>query len=200
MIGERVSALFPLLLLAALAGLTFWLDQVVQLPEVPHDAVKRHDPDYFVYGLSALKMDAEGKVTYTLFAQKMVHYPDDDSTVLTNPRWVSLGADKVPVTITADQALVSSHGNNVYFEHNVRVVRDAHAGQSRLVLQTNYLQVIPDEDIATTDRPVVITDAHTVVNAVGLELNSKTCVLKLLSNVKGTYYDPGQTAPPAAGR
>ena len=56
-------------------------------------------------------------------------------------------------------------------------------------MRTTYLHVIPDDNIAKTDRPVTITDAATVVNAVGLELNSETRVLKLLSRVRGTY-DP----------
>jgi lipopolysaccharide export system protein LptC len=199
-VGERLSALFPLLLLASLAALTFWLDQAVQLPAANGAVAKRHDPDYFVDGLSALKMDREGKVSYTLAADKMVHFPDDDTTRLTNPRWVSLGTGQAPVTITAEQALLSSNGENVYFEENVRVVRDPSGKQSRLLLETDYLHVIPDANIARTDRPVRITDANTVVNAVGLELNSETRVLKLLSNVKGIYYELGTPAHPAAGR
>ena len=34
---------------------------------------------------------------------------------------------------------------------------------------------------------MTITDAATVVHAVGLELNNETRVLKLFSNVRGTY-------------
>jgi lipopolysaccharide export system protein LptC len=104
------------------------------------------------------------------------------------------------VTITAEQALLSSNGENVYFEDNVRVVREPSGKQSRLLLETNFLHVIPDQDIAKTDRPVRITDANTVVNAVGLELNSETRILKLLSNVKGVYYESGVPAPTSTGR
>ncbi len=200
MIGERVSAWFPLLLLASLAGLTFWLDRAVQLPAATGELVKRHDPDYFVDGLSALKMNPAGQLAYTLSAQKMVHYPDDDTTLLTKPRWVSLGRGEAPVTITSEQALLSSNGENVYFEDNVRVVRDPSGKQSRLMLETSFLHVIPDKDIAQTDRPVRITDANTVVDAVGLELNSDTRVLKLLSNVKGVYYESSAPAQSPAGR
>ena len=44
-----------------------------------------------------------------------------------------------------------------------------------------------------TDQPVTITDAHTKVSAVGLELNSETRILKLLSSVRGTYHESGRT-------
>ena len=46
-----------------------------------------------------------------------------------------------------------------------------------------------DED--REQRAAKITDALTVVNAVGLELNSETRVLKLFSQVRGTY-DPNK--------
>jgi len=52
---------------------------------------------------------------------------------------------------------------------------------------------IPDENIARTDRPVRITDANTVVDAVGLELNNETRILKLFSKVKGIYHDSGRS-------
>lgn len=194
MIGERLSVWFPLLLLGALAALSFWLDRAVQLPPAP-TGVARHDPDYIVYGLSAVRMGADGRTRSTLTSDKMLHYPDDDSTLLTTPRWVSYEPDAPPLTVTAREAVVSSNGENIYFRDNVRVVRAAHADHSELVLETSTLHVIPDKNIAETDRPVRITDANTVVNAIGLELNSETHVLKLLSQVKGTYHDTGKAAP-----
>ncbi|HSQ03805.1 MAG TPA: LPS export ABC transporter periplasmic protein LptC [Burkholderiales bacterium] len=193
MIGERLSAWFPLLLLGALAGLTFWLDRAVQLPEAAGNAL-RHDPDYIVNQLSAVQMGADGRTKSTLTANKMLHYPDDDSTMLTMPRWVSYEADAPPLTVTSLEGMVSSNGENIYFRDNVRVVRAAHGEHSELVLETSLLHVIPNRNIAQTDRPVRITDANTVVNAIGLELNSETHVLKLLSQVKGTYYEAGKAA------
>ena len=189
MILERLTGSFPLLLLAALAALTFWLDQVVQPKPRPADATSRHDPDYIVDNLAAVRTNETGAASYSLSAAKMVHYPDDDTTLLTLPRLVSYRSAQAPVTITAREALVSSNGENVYFKEDVKVTRAAYGDQSEMVMLTTFLHVIPDDNIAKTDRPVTITDASTVVNAVGLELNSETRVLKLLSRVRGTY-DP----------
>jgi lipopolysaccharide export system protein LptC len=184
---ERLIAIFPFLLLAALAALTFWLDQAVQpVPRGP-EAASRHDPDYIVEHLTAVRTNAKGLAAYQLSAARMVHYPDDDTTFLTLPRLVSFRSVQAPVTITAGEALVSSNGENVYFKEDVKVTRAAYGDHSEMVMRTTYLHVIPDDSIAKTDRPVTITDATTVVNAVGLELNSETRVLKLLSRVRGTY-------------
>jgi len=81
----------------------------------------------------------------------------------------------------------ASEGENVYFKNNVRVVRAPYDDKSELVVQTSYLHIIPDDNIAKTDQPVTITDANIVVDAIGLELNNETRILKLHSRVRGTY-------------
>lgn len=197
---ERLTAWFPLFLLATLAALTFWLDRVVQPPAPGRPAATRHDPDYIVDGLSMMRMAPDGSIKHTLVAQRMVHYPDDDTTHVENPRFVSHATRRAPVTITAKRALVSSEGENISFHDDVRVTRAAFADRGELVVQTSYLHVVPDESIARTDREVTITDANTTVRAVGLELNSETRVLKLLSSVRGTYHEPGKSAHARPGR
>jgi len=59
------------------------------------------------------------------------------------------------------------------------------------VLETSYLHVIPDANIAKTDKPVTIKDATAVVEASGLELNSETRVLELQGRVRGTFEPRG---------
>jgi lipopolysaccharide export system protein LptC len=193
--NDRITTVLPLILVAMLVAFTFWLDRLAQPVPNTGNSLKRHDPDYMVDGLSARHMNEAGATAYTLSAKKMVHYPDDDTTMLTGPRLVSLGADdKPPITITANQALVSSNGENVYFEDDVRVTRAAFSNSSEMLMRTSYLHVIPDDKVAKTDRPVTITDAATIVTASGLELDSDSRMLKLRGRVHG-IYDPNKAPP-----
>jgi len=185
----RFSHYFPLLLLAILASLTFWLDQAVQQGATGSGA-ERHDPDYIVDKIVVRRMDANGDVKHTLYAERMTHYPDDDSTHLVTPRFVSNASARAPLSITSRTARVSSGGEHIYFETDVRATRAAYANRSELVMETSYLHVTPDEHIARTDRPVTISDAHTVARAIGLELNSETRIVKFLSQFRGTFHDP----------
>jgi lipopolysaccharide export system protein LptC len=196
--GERITTVLPLILVGMLVAFTFWLDRLAQPVALGSGAAIRHDPDYMVDGLSAMRMSDSGAARYTLSAAKMVHYPDDDTTLLTTPRLVNLGVAKAPVTITSNQAVVSSNGEHVYFQDDVRVTRAAFGDSSELLLRTAFLHVIPDDNLAMTDRAVTITDAATTVTAVGLELNSETRVMKLLAKVRGTY-DPNKS-PRGAGK
>ena len=193
MTRSRLTMLLPLVLAGVLAGMTFWLDRIAQGPARDPVGPSRHDPDYIVERLSAVLMGVTGEPSYSLAAAKMVHYPDDDSTLLTSPKFVSYRSPKATVTVTASEGVVSARGDHVYFQDDVRVTRAEHEGASELVMRTTFLQVFPDAHIARTDRPVTVSDAANTVTAVGLEMNSETRVIKLLSNVRGTY-EPGRSA------
>jgi lipopolysaccharide export system protein LptC len=185
--NERFATWFPLLLLALLAALTFWIDRTVGPPTPTPDGTTRHDPDFMAEKLFAIRMTPGGQVKHTLFAEKMVHYPDDDTTHLASPVFTSYATANSPVTITAKQGLVSSEGENVYFKDNVRAARAPYDNKSELVVRTSYLHIVPDDNIAKTDQPVTISDANITVDAIGLELNNETRILKLHSRVRGTY-------------
>jgi len=187
----RLSQLFPLLLLALLLSLTFWLNQALEQGAKVSEP-ERHDPDFIIEKIVAHRMDASGDVKHTLHAERMTHYPDDDTTDLVSPRFISNASGNAPMTITSRTAKVSSGGEYIDFFTDVRAVRAAYANRSELVLETSFLHVTPDEHTATTDRPVTITDAHTVAHAIGLELNSETRIAKFLSHFTATYHDPGR--------
>jgi len=195
MTRPRLTTLAPLILIGALAGLTFWLDRLGQDPDRDLLGPSRHDPDFIVDRLTAVTMNAAGIASYTLSAARMMHYPDDDSTLLTDPTFVSYGSVNAPVTITSNGAVVSSKGDHVYFQDNVRVARAPYAQNGELVMRTSFLHVVPDKHLALTDRSVTINDSTTVVTADGFEMNSETGVIRLLSKVRSTY-DPAKESSP----
>jgi lipopolysaccharide export system protein LptC len=184
---DRFSTAFPLLLVAVLAALTFWLERLVQAPAPPRDGSTRHDPDYMVENFVAVRMGPDGLRLHQLEANRMLHYPDDDSTHLEAPRLLKFENEKLALSITSKRAHVSREGETVDFYDDVRAVRSATPEQSEMVLTTDHLHVVPDDDYARTDSPVTLVDANTKVTAVGLELNNEAKVVKLLSNVRGSY-------------
>jgi len=182
----RLGVWLPLLLLLALAALTFWLDLKVQ-PPLQREPSKRHDPDYIVDNFSATRMGPDGVPMHRLSAKRMTHFPDDDSTELEAPNFVRFEPGKAPLSITSAHAHVSSNGDQVKFKDDVRLVRGAHGDRSEMVLTTSSLLVIPDKDFAETQSSVTIVDANTKITAVGLEFDNRAQTVKLLSSVKGTY-------------
>jgi lipopolysaccharide export system protein LptC len=183
----RVSSLFPLLLMLALAAASFWLERAVQAPALDQSGRMRHDPDFIAEDFGITKMDATGKPEYVLSAARMVHYPDDDSTDIVAPRLVQRNDDNAPIVIRADRGQISSRGEDAKLYGNVVVVREASQGRSEMRVQTEYLQVFPDHDLARTDKPVIVTEGDSRLSGVGMEFNNKTRQFALLSQVRGTF-------------
>src|SRR5512137_2187741 len=90
----RSTIWFPIALLALLAGLTLWIDRVVQPPQPKIDGSSRHDPDYILTNFNTLKTDQNGNPRHRLAATEMRHFPDDDTTELTRPRFTQYTANK----------------------------------------------------------------------------------------------------------
>lgn len=189
-LGARLTAWFPVFLLAVLSGLSFWLNQLVK-PEAPaRDPRTRHDPDLILERFHAVRLGAAGIPAYTLTAQKLLRYPDDQSARLDAPRFQQVGKETVTTTVTSKYGVVSGTGDNVYFMDDVRVVRDADRQRSELTMDTNYLHVMPELGLARTDQPVKIRDANGTVTGVGLELRQDDRIVTLLSRVRGQYLPP----------
>jgi lipopolysaccharide export system protein LptC len=190
--NNRLTLWFPVGLMLLLAMLSFWLDRTVQPPQPKYDGSSRHDPDYIVENFTTTRMGMNGLPHHRLTAAKMVHYPDDDSTHLDGPHITRFESGVAPMHIQSAKGLLSKEGEHAYFTDHVVVTRDAFDDKSTMTLTTSYLHVIPDKDLALTDKPVNIRDARTNIDAVGLELNNKTHVMKLFSHVKGRYENPNR--------
>ena len=190
--NARVTAWFPLLILVVLAALTFWLNQKVQSPDQSRDGSNRHDADFIVENFSIAQMNKNGEVRYALSANKMVHYPDDDSTYLDQPKLINTENNRAPLTIVSNNALLSRDGDHAYFRGNVHMTRAPYGKSSELNMVTDYLHVIPNLDFAQTDRLVTITEAGNKTRAVGMEFNNQTRIVKLLSKVNSYYAHPQQ--------
>src|SRR3954463_2274993 len=101
---QRLTAWFPVLLLAAVAAVTVWLDRNVQPPESAPSGKGRHDPDYIAENFTVTRIGIDGAVHYRLTARRMQHYPDDDTTDLESPKILNFRDNGVTMTATSKTA------------------------------------------------------------------------------------------------
>lgn len=197
----RPTILLPLALLAMLALLTFWIDYSVQGPEPKMDGSNRHDPDYILHNFTTTRTDENGDLRYRLSAAEMRHYPDDDTTELEKPHFTRYEIDKPYSQIGGQKAFVSSDGEKIRFVDDVKVVRQAFDGKGEMVVLTDQLDVMPNEEMATTDRPVVITqEPKTVIHATGMIYDKKNKTVQLFNRVKVHYERPPQNSSSPANK
>lgn len=169
-------------MLFILAALTFWLDRASQFNGSEKKPL-RHDPDYIVDNFTVKRFDAQGKLYQTLQADRMQHYPDDDSTEVELPRMV-YHAER-PTFIKADKAWIDSGGKTVQLEQNVLLIHE-NIGAPSTQITSSSMTVLPDEEVARTQVPVTITQGHSVIHGQGLDANNKTQISVMRGRIQGT--------------
>ena len=187
----RSAIVFPITLLAILAILAAWINLIVQPPTPKPDGSSRHDPDYIVNNFVTTQADINGKLRYTLAASEMKHFPDNDATELKQPRYTQYTIDKPYTRVEGQRGDVSSNGEEVKLYDQVKVTREAFAEKGEMTVETDYLEILPNQNLVRTDRPVIIRQApKTVIHATGMIYEKDKNTVTLLHKVKAHYERP----------
>ena len=180
--------LFPLILLTALAALSFWLERAVDLPESRRDGKLRHDPDTIVENFTVRRMNAEGDLQYRLNSPYMEHYADDDSSLIKKPRLVYFRPAAPDMTLSGDQALVTDEGEKVYLWGNVVAARAAEAARPPMYARMPDLTVLPDDGTAFTKSAVEINEGPSWLRGIGMHIDNNNSTFALQSKGTGLMY------------
>jgi lipopolysaccharide export system protein LptC len=180
------TRLFPLGLMLVLALLTFWLDRAVR-DEPSHPSQRRHDPDYLVQNLISTTYNRLGGAEMTITAAKMLHYPDDDSTELLQPRVIQARPEQPRYTVRADRGQVSREGDEIFLYDNVELEREPDALHPGTRMNTSFLHIVRDRSILRTDRVVTVVEGRRSLSGRGMEYNNDTRELVLHSDVQARF-------------
>lgn len=186
-LAARLSSWLPVLPLLGILAMSYSLDRQTQPEATKPDSRTQHTPDAIVDNLTATTLDRSGMPHFILQTKQLVHYTDDDSTTLVTPDITALTPAQPDVRITALRGNVSSKGDLLELQDEVKIVRAANTQLSELVISTDYLKVFPEKELSQTDRAVLLKDAHNTVNAVGLDMDNQAQTIKLLSQVKALH-------------
>lgn len=189
MISSRGA--LSLLLVAAAALLSWWLYQQVQQGRPRMDGSQRHDPDAFVDDVDLSNLDATGRLTSRLWAKRMQHYPDDDSTTLDNPLLDIYRPDEPPWRISAQQGWIKSGGSEVLLERNVEIHRAETTKLRPTDIYTSKLRIFPDRNYAETDVPITYRSTGLEVRSVGMRAYMDKGQVELLHKVRAIHQPQG---------
>ena len=191
---DRLVAWSPVLMLGALAALTYWLDAQVQPPPARRDGSMRHDPDLFLQDFKAITFDARGLPRETLSAARAEHFPDDQSAELATPKLSLSEPGRPTLTITANRGRIDGDRNHGDFTGDVRVDREADPASAKdggpggpVQVATESLHVIAKEQRVETDQPVTIQETRGIIRGKGLEFDNKARTVRIKSRVSGTF-------------
>ncbi|MDA9981989.1 LPS export ABC transporter periplasmic protein LptC [Gammaproteobacteria bacterium] len=120
-----VEKILFVLLFGVLGLLSIWLQfGIIEQEQVVFDGNERHDPDYYIENFTATGMDKLGRRRYVLEAERLVHYPDDDTALLDNPHIIQYEDGAPPRHTYSESGWISSDGNEVLLTGNVRVLQN----------------------------------------------------------------------------
>jgi lipopolysaccharide export system protein LptC len=166
---------------------SFWLVQVMQGEENAAGFNAGNEPDYIVDNFSWVRMSEAGKPRYVISGERLTHRPVDNTALVDKPVVQSLTAEHPPMTMTANNGLVSQNQNQIDLTGNVDIQRPAGPGADPMRIRTEVLTILPDDEIAKTDKPIHMTLGSASVDAVGMVANNATQQIALGGRGKMTY-------------
>lgn len=188
----QLWAIVGIVMLLALGS--FWLLDVIRRGmEDNTPAAKRTDPDYYVEHFNFVRLAKTGQALYHVSGERMVHYPQNDSFEIRRPVMKGLSDKRPTTTIIAERAVSNSDMSEVQLFDNVKMDRPASPDSQHLQLTSEYVMVLPDDDVMKTDRPVKIISGENILTGTGMFANNATGEFRLASQVHGTL-------PPRAPR
>lgn len=186
--------LYPIIVLAALAGVTLWLERVTTADHATASSELRREPDFIAEQTRLMRFDASGARRYELLADKITHYPAADTSTLDRPR-LHYDADNAQIDIQAQHGEVRNDGSEIFLSGNVEIVREASPGEARLTLDAETLTVWPDTEQAISNDPVTLSRGTSVARGNAMKTDNLFGTLELIGNTSVTMPQSPRTKP-----
>jgi lipopolysaccharide export system protein LptC len=184
--AKLVTSALPVVAMAALAGITWWLLQATLPKSAPEpERPKAHTPDYFADNFSVSELDSTGTTEYRLTAKSMIHYEDTEDSDLVTPAMRMFQPLKPTVTATGDRGTVNGDVSIVNLYDHARLFRVAGYGDPQMQADSQHFRILVNDDVIETEKPVKLQRGPSVLYGDAMNYNNVTRVLKLFGTVHG---------------
>lgn len=123
---KQLESLLYIAILGIVGMFGIWLQNaLIEDPPELQDFDQRHDPDYYIENFTATGMDKNGQRRFVIEAERMAHFPDDDTALLDFPHVIEYEDGFAPRHTYADSGWMSSTGDEILLTGNVKIVVEA---------------------------------------------------------------------------
>jgi lipopolysaccharide export system protein LptC len=190
---RTILRLMPLLLMGGLTLLTFWLVQKnTPLPINVIERPRQHEPDYTIKNGALSYLNEQGQTKYRILGKELIHYDDDASIDIVQPRMRLFQPDKSPVTVRAKRGHIDGDITILDLFDNVEIYRPPQAASETqkaspyMLAKSSYFQVLINDDIIKTNKPVELEQGLSVMQSNdGGVFDNVQQSMQLLGTVKG---------------
>tara|TARA_B100001250_G_scaffold182322_1_gene156880 strand:+ start:764 stop:1336 length:573 start_codon:yes stop_codon:yes gene_type:complete len=183
MFNSRWKLAFTLIIVA---GLSYWLLDMLIIDDKEALAKLAHHPDYYMENFNTLKMNKEGTPKNHLSASYMAHYPDDNTTELDYPELKIFRENKLPINVRADKGWVTSSNEVILLTGNVHLYQLNDSGEMSLELMTKDARILIDKKYAETNKPATLISKNSTTNSTGMRIYLEEQRMEFLNNVQTT--------------
>ena len=164
----------PLLLMAVLAGGTWWLVKNTPLVEAPTEtAAVRHEPDYRMTNFEVQRIGADGRLRVQVAGAELRHYPDTDTVEIDRARVRAIAPDGSLAIAEARRAVSNGDGSEMQLIGDVRLRRlAAGSGEdapAQLEVRGEFVQALLNTEILRSHLPVTIRQGGSTLRAQNFE-------------------------------
>jgi len=144
----KQSESFLYIAILGLIGLFgIWLQNFVLEDDTEVEVTEtRHAPDYYIENFTATGLDKNGKRRFVIKAQRMAHFPDDDTALFDFPEITQFQEGQAPRHTYADSGWMNSTGNEIIMTENVKVVVEADENSPGGTINTKRLRILLTDD------------------------------------------------------
>ena len=147
-----------------------------------------HSPDYYLETFTALTHGKDGRPDKRLTADLMLHFPDDDTTELKQPRMTLYAGESPPWMVRAEEGWVSGDGEQILLRGRVYIDREGAEGVDPAHIVTRDLSIRPQEDYAETGEDTFLQSGSSWIESTGMQVwFTQPARVKLLADVRGRY-------------
>ena len=190
---DLASAYLPLVMMALLAGGTWWLVRNAPSLDVREAAVPaRHEPDYRMSRFMVQRFGADGTLKTQIEGDQLRHYPDDDTLEIDIARIRTVGTDGTVTFATARRALANGDGSEVQLLGDAHVFRPASGKEAALDFRSEFLHAFRFVEQVRSHLPVVVTQGGNVVHAEGMEYDNLARVVTLQGRSRASFAPPSR--------
>ena len=194
---ERFTSAIVGALLLALVGGSWWASDYARR-SIPVDPPRRltHEMDTFIESFVMMQIDETGMPSARLEGPRAEHFPDDDSYEIHSPRAVSQRPDRSVTVATAPRGVMDAEGTHIVMRGDVRFKREPYTDEPGLMIQSEEVTLLPDEDVVKTNLPAVITRADgSKITGTGMHYDNRTRQLQVASDAR-VKIAPGTAKTP----
>lgn len=191
--ADRLRSWLFIAILAIVTLGSFWVYEVMrrEAEQQAQQSTVRVAPDYYVDQFSYVRFDEQGKANYRMTGERLIHHPKDDQIEIIQPRLNALDASLSKILLRADRSIILQANSKkktvsedqIHFFGNILANKEAGTSNPAWNFSTEFLLVLPDSNVMTTDKQVEFISNGSRIKANSMMANHKEQKYEFSGNV-----------------